>query len=107
MSGVSYAISSTAILAGDANIDGRVDINDLTIVLGNYGQSGKSWSQGAMDGDPTGTVDINDLTIVLGNYNVSVGSSAVGLAAVPEPGSLLLLAAGVVGLLACAWRKRK
>ena len=27
--------------------------------------------------------------------------------AVPEPSSLALLAAGLVGLLCCAWRKRK
>ena len=26
-------------LPGDANLDGKVDINDLTIVLSNYGQS--------------------------------------------------------------------
>ena len=29
------------------------------------------------------------------------------LAEVPEPGTLALLATGVIGLLACAWRKRK
>ena len=27
-------------IPGDANVDGRVDINDLTIVLSNYNQSG-------------------------------------------------------------------
>ena len=27
-------------LPGDANSDGRVDINDLTVVLGHYGTSG-------------------------------------------------------------------
>ena len=104
LNGVSYAISSTAILPGDANGDGRVDINDLTIVLAHYGQTGQTWAQGEFTGD--GKVDINDLTIVLANYNQSVGSSAGGLAAVPEPGMLVLLAAGLVGLLAYAWRKR-
>jgi hypothetical protein len=28
-------------------------------------------------------------------------------AAVPEPGTLALLAAGLLGLLVCGWRKRK
>ena len=41
---------------------GGFNINDLTIVLANYGQNGMTWSQGCIDGDPTGTVDVNDLT---------------------------------------------
>ena len=49
-------------LSGDANGDGTVDINDLTIVLANYNQTtGMTWSTGDFIGD--GTVDINDLTI--------------------------------------------
>jgi hypothetical protein len=105
--GCDYAIVGTPLLDGDANRDGRVDINDLTVVLTNYDQSvGMSWSTGDFIGD--GTVDINDLTIVLTNYNTTVASgSAVGFGAVPEPGTLLLLAASLAGLLACAWRKRK
>ena len=51
---------------GDANGDGKVDINDLTIVLTNFGQSGMTWSQGDFNTD--GKVDINDLTIVLTNF---------------------------------------
>jgi hypothetical protein len=95
------------ILPGDANEDGRVDINDLTIVLTNYGGTGYRWSQGAMDGDPTGAVDINDLTIVLSNYGQSVGASGGGIQPVPEPGSLLLLAAGLGALSLCVWRRRR
>jgi hypothetical protein len=93
-------------LAGDANGDGRVDINDLTIVLADYNESGWTWSHGAMDGDPTGTVDINDLTIVLANYNQTFGASAAGIQAVPEPSCVVLLAIGAIGLLAFAWRRR-
>ena len=54
-------------MPGDANLDGRVDINDLTIVLSHYGQTGMTWTEGEFTGD--GTVDINDLTIVLAHYN--------------------------------------
>ena len=87
-------------LPGDANGDGRVDINDLTIVLANYNQTGMGWSQGEFTG--SGTVDINDLTIVLANYNTSLGSS---LSAVPEPSCVALLGIGAIGLLASAWRR--
>ena len=87
---------------GDANGDGTVDINDLTIVLANFGQTGMTWSQGEFTG--SGTVDINDLTIVLANYNTSVGSS---LSAVPEPSCFVLLSIAVISLLALASRKRR
>ena len=82
-------------MPGDANLDGRVDINDLTIVLAHYGQTGgMNWGTGEFNGD--GKVDINDLTIVLAHYGQSVGASArAGLSAVPEPSILALLAAGL------------
>ena len=84
------------VVPGDANLDGRVDINDLTVVLANYNKAGMTWAQGEFTGD--GTVDINDLTIVLANYNTSVGAGS--LAAVPEPASVVLL---VAATLSAAW----
>ena len=50
-------------LPGDAELNGKVDVNDLTIVLAHYGQTGMSWTTGDFQGD--GKVDVNDLTIVL------------------------------------------
>ena len=35
-----FALTGTAVLPGDANRDGSVDINDLTIVLANYNRTG-------------------------------------------------------------------
>jgi hypothetical protein len=101
---IAAAALSPSLGRGDANGDGKVDINDLTIVLTNFGQTGCVWSQGCMDGDPTGTVDINDLTIVLTNFGTTYG---VGLAAVPEPSALVLISLGVVSLVACARRRRR
>jgi hypothetical protein len=90
---------------GDANEDNRVDINDLTIVLAHYNQTGMVWTQGEFTGD--GTVDINDLTIVLANYGWTLAGGNGVMKAVPEPTMLALLAAALTGLVAYGWRKRK
>ena len=98
-----YAYNGTAYRAfallatgpGDANLDGKVDVNDLTIVLSNFGQTGAAWTQGDFNGD--GRVDVNDLTILLSNFGQSRNSSADGTAAVPEPASMAMLAALVLG----------
>ena len=98
-----FAFLLTPAVPGDANGDGRVDINDLTIVLARFGQStGMNWSTGDFIGD--GTVDVNDLTIVLANYGQTAG--AAGIKAVPEPSSVVLLGAGAIALLGYAWGRR-
>ena len=83
-------------LPGDAVGDGRVDINDLTIVLTNFGKTGMAWNTGDFNGD--GRVDVNDLTILLSNFGRSTGSSAGGMAAVPEPCALTLAGVLLAGL---------
>ena len=86
-SGQSDAFLLTPLTAGDANGDGKVDINDLTIVLTNYGKTGRDWWQGDFTGD--GIVNVNDLTIVLANFAMK---SAAGITAVPEPSAFAILA---------------
>ena len=46
----SHAFLLTPATPGDANLDGQVDINDLTIVLTNFGQTGMTWAQGEFTG---------------------------------------------------------
>ena len=62
----SEAFLLTPALPGDANLDGQVDVNDLTIVLGTWPDTAWLGTPGEFNGD--GTVDVNDLTIVLANY---------------------------------------
>ncbi len=94
--------SQVAPLPGDVNLDGRVDVNDLTIVLTNFGKSGMAWNEGDLNGD--GTVDVNDLTIVLSSFGQTAASSSP--TAVPEPCALALLVAGIGGAVAFGWWKR-
>jgi autotransporter-associated beta strand protein len=58
--------------AGDANLDGKVDIGDLGLLAGAWQQSGKTW----FDGDFTynGIVDIGDLGLLAGNWQKGVGN---------------------------------
>ena len=93
------SLASAPLLPGDANGDGRVDINDLTIVLANFGKTGSAWSQGCMDSDPAGKVDINDLTIVLANFGEKLRDVGSGLAAVPEPSALFCSASASLAFL--------
>jgi hypothetical protein len=91
----------TAPRPGDANGDGAVNGSDLNTVLSNYNLAGMGWTQGDFDGN--GTVNGTDLNTVLSNYNQTTGATA----AVPEPSTLVLLGVGAIGLLGCAWRRRK
>jgi hypothetical protein len=105
LNGVSHAFALlNYALPGDANGDGTVNISDLSVVLTNYDRTGMSWGQGDFDGN--GNVDIQDLSKVLTNYDKTAGASA-GIAAVPEPASLILLAVAAGGLMAHARRKRR
>jgi autotransporter-associated beta strand protein len=102
--------------AGDANLDGKVDIGDLGLLAGAWQQSGKVW----FDGDFTydGAVNIGDLGLLAGNWQKGVGSGTLAMSfdqamaqfsafdgvAVPEPASFGLLA---LGGLALAGRHRR
>jgi hypothetical protein len=58
--------------AGDANLDGQVDIGDLGLLSGNWQQSGKDWFGG--DFTYEGIVDIADLGALAGSWQKGVGN---------------------------------
>jgi hypothetical protein len=91
---------------GDADGNGRVDQADLATVLNHYNQSfdSNAWAYGDFNSD--GLVNGADFNVVLSNYNQGTTSSNL-TAAVPEPGTLLLLGTCLLGLLAYGWRKRR
>lgn len=51
--------------------------------------------------------DVWTYTTGLSTWTFSEGTGQLSLSTVPEPGTVALLACGLVGLLAYAWRKRK
>jgi autotransporter-associated beta strand protein len=95
-----HVVTLVNTISGDADLNATVNGADLNIVLSNYNKTGQYWYQG--DFDRNGTVNGADLNTVLSNYNQHLSSVA---SAVPEPSTVLLLATGLVGLMACAWRK--
>jgi T5SS/PEP-CTERM-associated repeat protein len=104
-------------LAGDANLDGNVDFNDLFAVGKRLNTTGNDWANGNFNYSPNGAVDFNDLffigqnldktingagvvlggtTLALGQ-SVSIGNTAVS---VPEPSAIGVAAVAAIGLLA-------
>jgi hypothetical protein len=91
-------------IPGDANLDGKVDIVDLSTVGTNWQQFGVGWSGGDFNSD--NIVDVVDLGLVGTHWQESVLLSAspggmsfeeaVSMVQLPEPSGLLVLGAAIV-----------
>ncbi len=63
---------NATLLAGDANNNNVVDVDDLTVLLNVYNTAaGDGIYLAAADFDGNGTVNVDDLTILLNNYNTA------------------------------------
>ena len=99
--GVQGSASFTA-LAGDANLDGTVDLLDLDILGSNFNQSPRTWAGANFNGHLDNITDLLDLDILGGNFGASSGAGSVSAGQVPEPSSIvlagLLIAAAGMGI---------
>jgi hypothetical protein len=98
---------------GDANLDGVVNDDDVTIVGATYapGVPQPAWAMG--DFDYNGFVDDDDVTLLGAFYDPSAAPLVSGgvvsgeqLAAVPEPPSIALLVIGLLGILLALVRRK-
>jgi len=80
---------------GDANIDGKVNLADFTVLKANFGSAG-GWSSGNFNEDTV--VNLADFTILKAEFGNS-HPDALGGAAVPEPATMALMAFSALGLL--------
>jgi hypothetical protein len=111
------AVDPTTVLirhtrTGDANLDGVVNDDDVTIVGAVYapGVANASWANG--DFDYNGFVDDDDVTLLGALYNPSLPpipapEAGGGVAAVPEPATWLMLTLGGLGAGLFGWRRRR
>ncbi len=94
-----YPGGSPITCVGYLGFGGFLDIYGVMFTLGN-GDVVDLWSNGAIPGGPP----LNYGVAVIDPMNTVLDFQVGGLRAVPEPGSLCLLATGVLGGL--AWRRR-
>lgn len=103
------AILLAGTFAGDSNLDGAVDFDDLLKLAQNYNGTGKEWTDG--DSDYNGSVNFDDLLALAQSYNSALAvlptdsfsaefqsDFALAMSLVPEPTSLGgLIALGLLG----------
>ncbi len=86
---------SAPYLVGDANLDTRVNVNDLNALAVQWLSSQNVWSDGNFTGGGVNSTDLNELAL---NWQRSVPMASATDSPVPEPSTFLLM---VMGLAVC------
>ena len=81
---------------GDATLDGKVGIDDFSVLLAHWGSTSAGWAEGDFTGD--GVVGIDDFSVLLSNWGWTASSQSMAMQT-PEPATLSLLALGGLALL--------
>ena len=93
---------------GDTDGDGVVEPEDLTPIRMNWRQTGKTRMEGNLTGDAAGLVDFADFrqwkTAILAGGG-SLDGIDLSFTSVPEPSSICLMAAGLLGLVTSGRRR--
>ena len=103
------SVDNTSVLvrytyAGDANLDGTVDTLDFNALAGNFGGTGKVWTQADFNYD--GVVDTLDFNNLAANFGQQLSTQAGAGALVPEPATAAFAACGFEALVTAHRRKR-
>jgi len=83
-------------IAGDANLDGSVNLDDFTALAASFGSAGE-WINGNFN--YSSSIDLDDFTILAANFGSSVAADVPRGTIVPEPTTLGLLGVATSGLL--------
>ena len=97
---------------GDANLDGRVNLNDFNRMAANFGGTDKVWSQGDFTYD--GRVNLDDFNKLAANFGMAFGPTITPedwsalASAVPEPATTLyVLGAAATAAMSRSRSRRK
>lgn len=91
-------------LSGDANLDGYVNLQDFNALAESFGQTDRTWTTGDFTYDRV--VDLDDFNALAANFGLQAGPDGPTpeewsnlAAAVPEPGSMMLVGLGAAALV--------
>ena len=94
----------SGIATGDVNLDGVVDIQDVTVVANHWLQQ-TGFQGGDANGD--GAVDIQDITAIANNWLAEGGGGGASATLVPEPSTGLIATVGILASAFIAFLKRR